>query len=218
MHDRGPVVSRHFALHGGRHARDPFRRFLERQMDRRERQVEEKRGCAERLNPLDGFGGDEVGDVPRLLDKRFIAMPGAAKLTLLVTMTPRTHPAGERTVAMIEAKVVGPLFRQRAEMPLTDQRRSVPHRLERPRERDGVPPIRALVLRSGHSETRRIAATQQRRARRTANRIDVMLRQFHPGSGEPVEVRRRHVASMKRHVRPTEIVSQNKNDVWPDWR
>ena len=164
-------------------------------MDRRKRQVEEKRGCAARLNPRDGFGGNEVGDVPRLLDERFIATLGAAKLTLLVTMIPRTHPASERTAAMIEAKVVakvvGPLFRQRAEMPLTHQRRSVPHRLERPRGRDGVPPIRAHVLRSGHSETRRIAATQQSRTRRTANRIDVLLRQLHPGDCEPVEVRRR---------------------------
>ena len=118
---------------------------------------------------------------------------------------------------MIEAKVVGPLFRQRAEMPLAHQRRIVTHRLERPRERDSVPPICALVLRSGHPEARRIAATQQRRARRTANRIDVMLRQLHPVGCEPVEVRRRHVASMKRHVRPAEIVSHNENDVRPDY-
>ena len=70
--------------------------------------------------------------MPRLLDERFITMPGAAELTLLLTMIPRDHPAGERTVAMIEAKVVWPLFRQRAEMPLAHQRRIVTHQLEAP--------------------------------------------------------------------------------------
>src|SRR5438128_1582309 len=108
-------------------------------MDRRERDVQKERGRTTRLDPADGFGGDQVGDVPRFFEQFFVAMPCLRERALLVAMIPRTDSASKRAVRMIEAKMVRPLFRQRAEMPLAGEAGVVADALQGSRQSDGVP-------------------------------------------------------------------------------
>lgn len=75
------------------------------------------------------------------------------------------------------------------------------------------PQISARALRIGHAEARSVTSAEQCRARRAAHGIDVVPRQLHALSSELVEIRRRHAAVMKRHVRPAKIVSEDEENV-----
>src|SRR5262245_40943768 len=86
-------------------------------MDRRERHVEEKRSVAAGFEPLRGLAGDEVGDVALFFDELTVAMPRAGKLAFFIAMVERAGAAGERAVAVVEAKFLRPFLGLGAEMP-----------------------------------------------------------------------------------------------------
>jgi hypothetical protein len=133
-------------------------------------------------------------------------MPRIHEWALFVFVAIGTHPAGQRAVSVVEAKVIRALGGERTEVPLAHECRFVAGGLECTRERDGVPRERAFVLRSGDSKATPAATRQKAGAGRAAHGGDIVGGEFEAFACESVELRGRGVASVKRHIGPAEIV------------
>ena len=98
-------------------------------------------------------------------------------------------------------------------MPLADETRLVTARAQRFGQRHGFSRQGQLVRRSRDAEPAPATARQETRTRWTANRRDVVLREFEPFAGQLIEVWRGSIAAVESNVRPAEIISDDEDDV-----
>ncbi len=149
----------------------------------------------------------------RLLDQLLVAMPGPAERTLLVAMIPRAHSPGERAVGVVEAKMVGSLLGQRAEVPFAGDAGVVADALQSTRKRHRLPGQRPLVLGIGDAKPAPAAAGHQPGPRRAAHGSHIMLRELESLASQAIKLWRRRVAAMKGHVGPAQVVGHDEHDV-----
>ena len=193
---------------------DPFLRRLDRHVHGGERHVAEP-GPLLRLHPLQRLRHDQIGHVAALLDQFAIAVPSMRILAFLVAVVVGVDAAGQAAVGVVEPVPVRTVSRVRSKVPLAEQPGGVAgvaqrrgQRLVAVREHRRVGRLRGVP-----PEASRMAAGQQRRARRRAHRADVVLVELDAVPRQPVEVGRAYLRAVVADVRPPQIVGEQVEDV-----
>ena len=85
-------------------------RLVDRQVDRRVRDVQEERPGPFLLDELDGLPGEQVRDVPLFLDQLAVAVPRPGERPGLVDVAVRCDAARQRAVGEVESVLLRPPF------------------------------------------------------------------------------------------------------------
>ena len=167
-------------------------------------------------DPLQGFGGDELGGVAFFAEDFSVAVPGVlVGIILAVLVRPRIRRAGERAIAGVETVGVRDPFRSRAEVPLAAQVSAIAGGLERRGEGEGAERQRAQVARAERLRAEATGATPAHE-RGTGGRTDglhVMAIEFASLAHELVHVRGLAEAAVPADVGPAEVVGHDEQDV-----
>src|SRR5690606_38050929 len=115
---------------------EPLLWFANRQVDRRERDIQEERLVAAILDPLHGIVREEIGDVPFFFEPLAVAVPGVGVRAFLVLVVIRTTTARERAIAVVEAEPIRAPVGIGAKVPLADESGLVAGPFQGTRQRD----------------------------------------------------------------------------------
>ena len=167
-------------------------------------------------DPLQGFGGDELGGVAFFAEEFPVAVPGVlVGVAFAIFVRPRIRGAGEGAVAGVEAVGVRNPFRSRAEVPLAGEVRTVTGGLERGSEGQGAERHRAQVARAERLRAEAAGATSahERRARGGADGLHIMPVELASLAHELVHVRGLAEAPVPADVGPAEVIGDDEQDV-----
>ena len=215
-HHRGVSAAR--GVGDVRVAVNVFLRRLIRRVRRVESEVEVERFVRVlRVDEFHRVRADELGGVTFFVDGLVVAEPVEhAEISVRVII----QLADRRAVGVIEAALLGPILQVGvAEMPFADDSRGVAGFLERLRQ-EPLAGVETVGGSAGDDHRLKavaegITASHERPARGRTHGLHVELRELSAARGQRVNVRRLDVsAAVESDVLPTQVVSNDVDDVW----